>query len=282
MKCKSCHTLLPEYGQFEKKVCPNCGAPIVSQSPAAAARPRKNRCVSELLPDLIRRYDRLWKLLLIDNMVFGILLVIIFLLSALSNIGIDIPLPVSAIIIILAFLTQAFFLMALPFLIIKWGQLLHEAEGTDMPAKRQLVKSRGANSVLKLVIACVLCLAVSLSLGFVCFGITQQIAFNNGKAEYTQVEAVITQIDQEEDAEGNTRHTVWISYEYNGQTYPKILYPGYVSTMEVGEQLTVYIDPEAPGETVDNGVLFTVVFSIFAVLLFIPFWFTGPRYLLKK
>lgn len=29
MKCATCHTNLPEFGRFEKKVCPNCGAAAV-------------------------------------------------------------------------------------------------------------------------------------------------------------------------------------------------------------------------------------------------------------
>jgi len=81
-----------------------------------------------------------------------------------------------------------------------------------------------------------------------------------------EVEAVITNIESERyydssDHEYDTRHIVYISYEYENNAYDEVL-NYYESSMYTGKEITIYVNPNNPRE-----IHLGAVESVFAFII---------------
>ncbi|MBQ4067659.1 MAG: DUF3592 domain-containing protein [Lachnospiraceae bacterium] len=68
-----------------------------------------------------------------------------------------------------------------------------------------------------------------------------------------ETEATIVDIKEEVeydrlDEEYDTEHTVFISYEFDGNSYENVRLSYYTSSMRIGNKVTIYCDPLNPSE----------------------------------
>lgn len=235
MKCSTCHTHLPEFGKFQKQVCPNCGC-RVSVSPAAAP-PRKPMSYSIEKAEKAR--DRL-----VWNMLIGLLflLVAVFSLSFIAKDGPDLP----YIILVLATAGIAVTTILFPF------SLLHA-----LVARRFIPKHHRPEFSPVLILLFFGIITVGLCV-ILALGINQRIEYLQNKHRFIDVEATITKIVKSGSGE-DTEFDVYISYEINGKTYEEVDYPKYSSSMNEGDLLRVTIDPEKPEQIPQNGIFAIVI-----------------------
>lgn len=64
--------------------------------------------------------------------------------------------------------------------------------------------------------------------------------------EYAKVTAVITGIERYTDLDGETESDVYVSFEYNGESYGNISLDFYSSSMNVGDERKVLINSDNP------------------------------------
>lgn len=101
---------------------------------------------------------------------------------------------------------------------------------------------------------------------------------NSLRFQSTAVEVigVITDIRTYRDSDGDTSHTVLVSYSYNGQSFDDVPLNYYSSGMYEGKEIPLSVDPEAPGHMVSKfGSTFSYVMLlgiglIFGAVGFIP------------
>ncbi len=101
--------------------------------------------------------------------------------------------------------------------------------------------------------------------------IAVDISYANQKNSYVPVEAVITNIEEEKVYDRNrkttkTSYDVFAEYEYEGNTYKTVL--GYYNSgMNVGDREEIYIDPEAPGNTVSSPLTLNLIIIPMVVIV---------------
>ncbi|MBQ3515035.1 MAG: DUF3592 domain-containing protein [Lachnospiraceae bacterium] len=73
------------------------------------------------------------------------------------------------------------------------------------------------------------------------------------------------------DSGDDTEHQVFVSYEFEGQTYENIQLNGYSSTMHEGKEITVYLDPDSPTDVRIKSmeVLATIMLFFMGILFFL-------------
>ena len=82
--------------------------------------------------------------------------------------------------------------------------------------------------------------------------------------EIVELEAVIDRIEKTGTGE-DARHTVYVSYEFQGERYLRIPLTYWSSDMEEGDVLTIRLHPDAPGEPRDDFLGFALGSSLAAV-----------------
>lgn len=107
--------------------------------------------------------------------------------------------------------------------------------------------------------------AIFVIMGMIFLGaiIAVDISYANQKNSYVPVEAVITDIREEKVYDRSRKttkitHEVIVKYEYEGNTYRTHL-GHYNSAMNVGDREEIYIDPEAPGNTVSSPLTLNLI-----------------------
>ncbi len=116
------------------------------------------------------------------------------------------------------------------------------------------------------------------------------VMYNSFRFQSTAVEVtgIITDIHTNRDSDGDTRHTVLVSYSYNGQSFEDIPLNYYSSGMYEGKEITLSVDPDAPSHMVSNfGSVFSYLLLlgmglIFAAVGFIPLIFMLIRHISGK
>lgn len=87
------------------------------------------------------------------------------------------------------------------------------------------------------------------------------------------VQAEITRITERRDSDGDSSHTVYVQYEYNGESFSERL-SEYSSSMYEGKRIELYIDPQEPSKVryakmaYFGAVLFFIMGGIFSVVGF--------------
>ncbi len=88
--------------------------------------------------------------------------------------------------------------------------------------------------------------------------------------------AVITDMEHTRDFDGDSHTTVYVDYEYKGQSFREMELGYYVSTMHIGDELTIYIDPvkgtiAGKNEFLIMGGVFGVIGLVFFLISLIMF-----------
>lgn len=101
-----------------------------------------------------------------------------------------------------------------------------------------------ASSMIK-IIGLPFALVGLLLLGLCIFFIYNDSTFDE---KYVMVSAEIVDIYSHRDSDGDTDHTVYVSYEYEGELYPNVRLNYYTSSMRIGKSVDVYINPDSPAK----------------------------------
>lgn len=108
----------------------------------------------------------------------------------------------------------------------------------------------------------------------VCFFITKSSIEFEKKAVH--ISGTIVDIEIYRDHDGDRHHTAYVDYEYEGREYLDVRLGYYSRTMDVGDVITLKIDPDKPGKVrAKNESLFTCVFLgimgiVFSLVGYIP------------
>lgn len=103
-----------------------------------------------------------------------------------------------------------------------------------------------------------------LIIGLIFVGVAGKFFYDNLTYDdrYDAVTAVISEIYTTRDSDGDTDHSVYVSYTYDGDAYTNVRLGSYSSDMHEGGRYTVYIDPKRPGDPKVKSPAF-VCFMIF-------------------
>lgn len=106
-------------------------------------------------------------------------------------------------------------------------------------------------------------------------GIIFFISGSRFKENAIPVTGVITRIETSRDSDGDTSHSVFVTYEVNGTTYSNIHLSEYSSSMYEGKSIELYCDPYDPakvsttlGYIIASGVLLLlgIIFSCIGII----------------
>lgn len=108
----------------------------------------------------------------------------------------------------------------------------------------------------------------------VCFFVTKSsIAFEKKAINIT---GTIVDIESYRDSDGDRHYTAYVDYEYEGQEYLDVRLSYYSSSMDVGDVISLKIDPEKPGrvkaknESLFACIMLGVLGIAFSLFGFIP------------
>lgn len=79
---------------------------------------------------------------------------------------------------------------------------------------------------------------------------------------------MISQIETTRDSDGDTHHTVYVSYTVDGILYESIQLPYYVTGMYEGDAITLYYTPENPKhvETKTGSMFEIIIFTVMGII----------------
>lgn len=90
-----------------------------------------------------------------------------------------------------------------------------------------------------------------------------------------EITGTISLIEIDHDSDGDTTHNVYVNYEYNGVKYENKSVSTYTASMDEGDEIKLYCDPDNP-EKVDNsygeitpGIIMAIMgigFMLFGIL----------------
>lgn len=108
----------------------------------------------------------------------------------------------------------------------------------------------------------------------VCFFVTKSsIEFEKKAVEIT---GFIVDIESYRDSDGDRHYTAFVDYQYEGREYNDVRLSYYSGSMDVGEDITLKIDPEKPGkvraknESMFASILLAVMGIAFSLFGYIP------------
>lgn len=239
MKCTACHTHLPEFGAFEKRVCPNCGTAV-----AEAAAPKQKKQPMGLFEQAVKAQDTL-----LINMLINIFTLLILL--GCSNFIVHGDHWLAFTLDLLSFALFAITLLLFPLFLL--GMLL----------KRKPLPKNHRPDLGNVFVLIFLSLIAAMVVLLLVIGIHQNIEYKQNVSSYVEVDAVITKITLSNDDDVDS---VFICYSYDGKTYENVRFPFYKSPMREGDHVSVKIDPEHPGKLPDKGTTMIIVGAIFTPL----------------
>lgn len=114
---------------------------------------------------------------------------------------------------------------------------------------------------------------------FLIVSIVLMVDNQNFKSKADKIVGIITEINTYYDSDDDLNHEVWVSYQYNGETYESRL-SEYSSSMYEGGRIDLYVDPENPHK-VRSGSAATILFFIFGGLGLV-FFLIGSGFLVKE
>lgn len=123
---------------------------------------------------------------------------------------------------------------------------------------------------------------------FFIVGIIWLVSGSRFKQNAVEVSAVIQEIKSYRDSDGDIRHSVYVNYSYNGQYYEAVNLSEYSSSMYVGKEITIMIDPDNPGKNMTNlglylgPAIFVGIGVIFACVGIFPLAGIGRKAAMRK
>lgn len=103
---------------------------------------------------------------------------------------------------------------------------------------------------------------------FSAVGITMALADSGFRERAEEITAEITGISSYRTSDGDRRHNVYVTYQYDGRVYEDIELNFYRSGMYEGQEIPLLCDPENPGHVKSPGgmLLLEMVFLLIGIL----------------
>lgn len=103
---------------------------------------------------------------------------------------------------------------------------------------------------------------------FSAVGITMALADSGFRERAEEITAEITGISSYRGSDGDRRHNVYVTYQYDGRIYEDIELNFYRSGMYEGQEISLLCDPENPGHVKSPGgmLLLEMVFLLIGIL----------------
>ena len=103
---------------------------------------------------------------------------------------------------------------------------------------------------------------------FSAVGITMALADSGFRERAEEITAEITGISSYRASDGDRRHNVYVTYQYDGRVYEDIELNFYRSGMYEGQEIPLLCDPENPGHVKSPGgmLLLEMVFLLIGIL----------------
>ena len=103
---------------------------------------------------------------------------------------------------------------------------------------------------------------------FTVVGIAMALADFSFRERAEEITAEITIISSYRDTDGDRRHNVYVTYQYDGRVYEDIELNFYRSGMYEGQEIPLLCDPENPGHVKSPGgmLLLEMVFLLIGIL----------------
>lgn len=275
MKCKNCHTNLPEFKRFERQICPNCGTPVF-------AAPQNSTHSGSVLVQTCHNAQRS-----LDKTVVALLLLEIcaafFVILAYVCKLFDLRLLLVGSILLLSIALFALLLLVRLLRAIRdRSEMIHSLPPSLQNQKQFVLKKAGYTSFSVLLGPLFVGLFFSISLILFGCSAADAVHFDQHKEQYVTVDATIADIVVTTDEDGESQHDVYVSYTYEQQHFDRVPYHTYTSSMKTGDKLSVIIDPAAPDVIARDHRMSTVVFALLTVFSGLGLWYIILRPLYKR
>ena len=143
-----------------------------------------------------------------------------------------------------------------------------------VPQARSQKKQAAAGTYIALILYG---FASFMSLLFVILAISETLYYYNNQHTFVQTEAVISEIFEETDSEGDVDYDVYISFTFNGTEYTDVRYPHHDRSMYEGQHLTVAVDPAEPDDLPEAPIAPLIVFAVASVICLLLLWNKGIK-----
>ncbi len=106
-----------------------------------------------------------------------------------------------------------------------------------------------------------------VGMGFLFGTIVYYIHDKEFRSRAVEVDAVISNIEEYKDSDGDTTHSVSVSFDYGGKSYENVKINFYYAGMKEGKTIEILCDPDNPTKigSTTSSVILIVALSIFAV-----------------
>lgn len=123
---------------------------------------------------------------------------------------------------------------------------------------------------------------------FFTVGIIWLVSNSRFKQNAVEVSAVIQEIKSYRDSDEDINYSVYVNYSYNGQYYENVKLSEYNSSMYVGKEIAILIDPDNPRKNMTNfglylaPAIFIGMGAIFACVGIFPLIGIGQKSAVQK
>ena len=122
--------------------------------------------------------------------------------------------------------------------------------------------------------------ATLMTLLLLATSISEAIYYRANRHTFVETEAVICNIVEQVDSDDDVDHDVYISFTFNGVRYEDVSYSYYHSGMQVGDQLSVEVDPADPYDLPEMPTVPLIISAVMLAVMGSLFWFLGLKPLL--
>lgn len=100
--------------------------------------------------------------------------------------------------------------------------------------------------------------AVFLAVGIGLFagGLIWMVNAVSFKSTAEKITGEISRIETYRDSDGDRSHSVYVTYRYGGKLYEDVAISSYSSSMYEGKEITLYCDPEHPGNIMEGSLYY--------------------------
>lgn len=112
--------------------------------------------------------------------------------------------------------------------------------------------------------------SIIIGVGMLIAAVYMTMHIQKVRASYDVTMAQIVKITERINHNRKRSHSVYVSYEYDGQTYENVHYNSYDPTMHVGKTISVYVNPEQPGQ-IESGsyTAVTILMPMAFIIIFV-------------
>ena len=97
---------------------------------------------------------------------------------------------------------------------------------------------------------------LTVGIGLFAGGVYWLVNALNFKGTAEKITGEISRIETHRDSDGDRSHNVYVTYHYGGKLYEDVAISSYSSSMYEGKEITLYCDPEHPGNIREDSLYY--------------------------